>query len=143
MLKADPPARGFGASNPWGLAWSADGAILVVTYSGTHEVSIIDFPALLKRLLDLPAPLDPLIAAYPATPTSEEVELASYLHYFPSSRLRVKLPEGDLGPRAVAVVGHTAYTANYFSDNRHDRHGKTSDLTSQEIDDLCAYLLLL
>jgi hypothetical protein len=27
--------------------------------------------------------------------------------------------------------------------NRHDRHGKTSNLTAQEIDDLCAYLLSL
>jgi cytochrome c peroxidase len=29
---------------------------------------------------------------------------------------RVKLPAGDLGPRAVAVAGHTAFVANYFSD---------------------------
>jgi cytochrome c peroxidase len=27
--------------------------------------------------------------------------------------------------------------------NRHDQHGKTSSLTSQELDDLCAYLLSL
>jgi cytochrome c peroxidase len=42
--------------------------------------------------------------------------MASYLPYFLSPRRRVKLPQGDLGPRAVVVVGHTAYTANYFSD---------------------------
>lgn len=108
--------RGKGAANPWGLAWSADGAILVVTHSGTHEVSIIDFPSLLKWLLDQPAPADPLKAANPATATQEEIELASYLPYFSSPRRRVKLPKGDLGPRAVVVLGHTAYTANYFSD---------------------------
>jgi DNA-binding beta-propeller fold protein YncE len=108
--------RGKGAANPWGLAWSADGATLVVAHSGTHEVSIIDFPALIKRLLELPAPADPLKAANPATATQDEIELASYLHYYQGPRRRVKLPEGDLGPRAVVVVGHTAYTANYFSD---------------------------
>jgi YVTN family beta-propeller protein len=105
-----------GAANPWGLAWSSDGATLVVTHSGTHEVSIIDFPALLKWLLDQPVPVDPLKLANPAAATQEETELANYVHYFSSPRRRVKLPTGDLGPRAVVVVGHTAYTANYFSD---------------------------
>jgi hypothetical protein len=27
--------------------------------------------------------------------------------------------------------------------NRHDRHGKTSALTNEELDDLCAYVLSL
>ncbi len=31
-------------------------------------------------------------------------------------RERRSLPAGDLGPRALAVVGQVAYTANYFSD---------------------------
>jgi len=31
-------------------------------------------------------------------------------------RERRRLPEGDLGPRAVVVVGRRAYVANYFSD---------------------------
>jgi YVTN family beta-propeller protein len=108
--------RGRGAANPSGLAWSPDSATLVVAHSGTHEVSIIDFPALLKRVLDLPAPVDPLKAANPASLTQEELELANYVPYFPSPRRRVKLPPCDLGPRAVAVVGNMAYTANYFSD---------------------------
>jgi cytochrome c peroxidase len=42
--------------------------------------------------------------------------LAEGLPFLVGARRRVKLPEGDLGPRAVAVVGHMAYTANYFSD---------------------------
>jgi hypothetical protein len=29
------------------------------------------------------------------------------------------------------------------SRNSHDQHGRTSDLSKQEIDDLCAYLLSL
>jgi hypothetical protein len=108
--------RGRGAANPWGLAWSPDGATLVVAHSGTHEVSIIDFPALLRRVLDMPAPFDSLKLANPASVTQEEIEMGSYVPYFPTPRRRVRLPPGDLGPRAVVVVGHTAYTANYFSD---------------------------
>jgi DNA-binding beta-propeller fold protein YncE len=38
----DSPRQGAG--NPWGLAWSPDGATLVVAHAGTHEVSVIDFP---------------------------------------------------------------------------------------------------
>ena len=44
-----------GAANPWGAAWSADGRLLCVTHAGTHELSVIDFPALLKKLEPLPA----------------------------------------------------------------------------------------
>ena len=54
--------RGKGAANPWGLAWSADGSKLVVAHVGTHELSVIDFPVLLKKLLALPAPFNALKA---------------------------------------------------------------------------------
>jgi len=106
--------RNRGAANPWGLAWSADGSTLVVAHAGTHEISIIDFPALLKTLLALPAPFDPLKvggATIEANPPS-----AYSVPFFSSLRQRVRLPERDLGPRAVAVTGHIAYIANYFSD---------------------------
>ena len=106
--------RNRGAANPWGLAWSADGSTLVVTHAGTHEASIIDFPALLKTLLALPAPFDALNvggATIESNPPS-----AYTVPFFSSPRQRVKLPEGDLGPRAVAIIGHTAFVANYYSD---------------------------
>jgi len=32
------------------------------------------------------------------------------------ARERVRLPQGDLVPRAVTIIGNTAYVANYFSD---------------------------
>ena len=52
----DEPDRG--AANPWGVAWSADGRTLVVAHAGTHEVSVIDFPAVLAKLAKLtPEPL--------------------------------------------------------------------------------------
>jgi YVTN family beta-propeller protein len=106
--------RGKGAANPWGLAWTADGSKLVVAHAGTHELSVIDFPVLLKKLLELPAPFDALKAAETA---DEEREPSDYsVPFFPGLRQRVNLPAGDLGPRAVAVVGRTVYAANYFSD---------------------------
>lgn len=106
--------RGRGAANPWGIAWSADGSILVVAHAGTHELSIIDWPALLKRLLELPAPFDPLRVGNNGYAKKEP---ASYsVPFFSAARRRVRLPDGDLGPRAVTIVGNTVYTANYFSD---------------------------
>ena len=106
--------RGRGAANSWGMAWSADGSSLVVAHAGTHELSVIDFPALLKRLLQLPAPFDPLKVG---GATIAAREPSSYtVPFFSGPRQRVKLPAGDLGPRAVAIAGHTAYVANYFSD---------------------------
>jgi len=106
--------RGRGAANPWGMAWSDDGSILVVAHAGTHEVSVIDFPSLLDKLLELPAPFDPLKAGNPAYTRREPTGYS--IPFFAGSRRRIKLPAGDLGPRAVAIAGHTAYTANYFSD---------------------------
>jgi hypothetical protein len=106
--------RGRGAANPWGMAWSADGSTLVVAHAGTHELSVIDFPTLLTRLLDLPAPFDPLKAGSSAYARREPTGYS--IPFFAGSRRRVKLPSGDLGPRAVSIAGHTLYAANYFSD---------------------------
>jgi YVTN family beta-propeller protein len=105
-----------GAANPWGVAWSADGKTLVVTHAGTHEVSVIDFEKLLAQLPALPANYDPVQAADSYTKTKANYEAPDELPYFAGSRLRIKLPAGDLGPRAVVIVGHKAYVANYFSD---------------------------
>ena len=131
-LLLDQPESG--AANPWGLAWSADSATLVVTHAGTHEVSVIDFPALLAGIRDaerdhphqpegsvdkrpdagvrVPARTTRPILAF----ISRYEGLAEGLPFLLGARRRVKLPEGDLGPRGAVVVGHTAYTANYFSD---------------------------
>lgn len=106
-----------GAANPWGTAWSADGRTLVVTHAGTHEVSVIDFPALLTRLVDMPP--TPLrvnapyaIGAAARAPTDASGDLS----FLGGVRDRRRLPAGDLGPRAVVVIGRHGYVANYFSD---------------------------
>ena len=94
----DDPAAG--AANPWGLAWSADGATLAVAHAGTHEVSLIDFAGLLAKLRAAPSKLE----------VPEDPDFLGDL------RRRILLPELDRGPRALAIAGATAYAANYFSD---------------------------
>ncbi|MDR3378662.1 MAG: cell surface protein, partial [Verrucomicrobiae bacterium] len=108
-----------GAGNPWAVAWSADGTDLVVTHAGTHEVSLIDFPALLAGL---PRNAKEKIHTDASTPVLkfaphfEDDQENDGLPFLVGARQRIKLPEGDLGPRAAIVNGHTLYTANYFSD---------------------------
>ena len=112
----DEPDRG--AANPWGTAWSADGSKLLVAHAGTHEVSVIDFPAMVVELPKVSVP-DPglKVTGTPVKTTREQAELSNYsLPFLVGARERVKLFEGDFGPRAVVVAGHLAYVANYFSD---------------------------
>ena len=108
-----------GAANPWGAAWSADGKTLVVAIAGTHEVSVTDFPALLEKLAKVASPS--LASGNAALPYSSAASRApsdvpNDLSFLVGVRERRRLPEGDLGPRAVVVVGRLAYVANYFSD---------------------------
>jgi mono/diheme cytochrome c family protein len=108
-----------GAANPWGAAWSADGRTLVVALAGIHEVSVTDFPALLAKLAKLaPEPATPISTALPysTSGTRAPSDVPNDLSFLVGVRERRRLPEGDLGPRAVVVIGRKAYVANYFSD---------------------------
>ncbi len=103
-----------GAAIPWAVAWSNDGNRLFVTHAGTHELSVINFPALLAKLAKVPAPLDPgrPVDYFSASRTADEVP--NDLSFLVGVRQRVKL-SGN-GPRALTVAGHHAWVANYFSD---------------------------
>jgi YVTN family beta-propeller protein len=90
-----------GAANPWGVAWSPDGRQLVATHAGAHEVSIIEFPALLQKL----------------AAAESKTDVPDDLAFLTGLRQTVRLREIDRGPRAVAVAGGAIYTANYFSDS--------------------------
>ena len=111
-----------GAANPWGLAWSADSKRLVAALAGTHEISVTDFPALLEKLAKLSKPDDSAAAYAAASRVSEDVP--NDLSFLVGVRQRRPLPEGDLGPRGIVVVGRVVYSANYFSDT----------LTAMELD---------
>jgi len=108
-----------GAANPWGVGWSADSKSLVVALAGTHELSVTDFPALLEKLRRLgagPNASSNAPQAYTGAASRTLADVPNDLSFLVGLRERQRLPEGDLGPRAVAVVGRQAFTANYFSD---------------------------
>jgi YVTN family beta-propeller protein len=106
-----------GAADPWGVAWSADSATLLITHAGTHEISVIDFPAVLARLAKIPATPDNSKPTYPYSASRSQSEVPNDLAFLVGLRQRVRLPQYDLGPRAVVLLGRKAYVANYFSDS--------------------------
>lgn len=85
-----------GAANPWGVAVSPDSKTLYVTHAGTHELSVIDIPAMLER-----------IAASPADAP------ANRLSFLVDIRRRTGLP--GKGPRAVAATKDAVWVAEYFT----------------------------
>jgi len=132
----------LGAANPWGVACSADGKWICVTHAGTHELSVIDAPALMEKLLAMPVNPPPeqigevvyddrneLLdyfrrrrAALRGKP-AESGELytlgsaagvSNDLTFLAGLRRRIKLK--GKGPRGIAVIGSKAYIAEYFTD---------------------------
>ncbi len=102
----------FAAANPWGIACSADGKWLVLTHSGTMDVSVIERLAMHTHFESGLAPFP----AMGATPDHAEDLLPTQKRVFTSGR----------GPRAVRIGTETeengtvrtyAYVANYFSDS--------------------------
>jgi DNA-binding beta-propeller fold protein YncE len=87
-----------GAANPWGVACSADGAWLVVAHAGSHEISVIDRPALHRKLAAAGPEADPL----------------DNLDFLAGMQRRVRL--AGRGPRGLIVAGANAYSVLYFSD---------------------------
>ena len=85
-----------GAANPWAVEWTGDGKYLCVTHAGTHELSVIDAAALRAKLSHVTR--DP----------------ADDLSFLLGMRKRIQL--AGKGPRAMALNGHQAWVASYFSD---------------------------
>jgi len=97
-----------GAANPWAVAWSEDGARLVVTHAGTHEISVIDAPGVLSKLKSLPEQ-NTSSAILSAT------DVPNDLTFLVGLRQRFNLLPNK-GPRCLAIAGSTVYTGNFFSD---------------------------
>ena len=106
-----------GAANPWGIAWSADSRTLVITHAGTHEISVVDFPALLAKLAKVPREAPAGQSPDYTSASRVQADVPNDLAFLVGVRKRIKLPEGELGPRAVAMIGSKAVVANYFSDS--------------------------
>ena len=103
-----------GAATPWAVGWSRDGKRLLVTHAGTHELSVVDFPVLLAKLAKVPVELDPGKPVDTTAASRTAADVPNDLSFLVGVRQRVKLP--GKGPRSLAVAGHRAWVAHYFSD---------------------------
>ena len=91
-----------GAANPWAIAWSADSETLCVSHAGTHEISVIDMPA-------LQAKLDKAVA------DKKDKDVQNDLSFLVGLRRRLKLAGN--GPRCMTIIGTKAYVGEYFTDS--------------------------
>ncbi len=104
-----------GAANPWAIAWTPDGRSICVTHAGTHELTVLDAPALLAKLSALPTRLEtPVNTEYLATAQTTG-DVPNDLRFLVGLRSRIKLPGN--GPRALALNDSKAVVACYFSDS--------------------------
>jgi YVTN family beta-propeller protein len=110
-----------GAANPWDVACTADGRWICATHAGTHELSVIDAPALLSTLRRFPIMAFSNAAffsgssygGYGSTATGEDI--VNEPGFLAGLRERVKLP--GVGPRGLAICGSQVYVAEYFTDS--------------------------
>lgn len=108
-----------GAANPWAVACTADGRWICVSHAGTHEMSVIDAPALLRTLQRLPILAFSKAAFFDGTSygsysTSTGEDVANVPGFLVGIRRRLKLP--GVGPRGLALCGSQVYVAEYFTD---------------------------
>jgi hypothetical protein len=96
-----------------------------VTHAGTHELSIVEFPALLAKLDQLPVALGPGQTPDYTKAANVKADVPSDLAFLTGLRRRVRL-QGN-GPRALAVTGATAWVAGYFSDTIEKVDGVVAD----------------
>lgn len=86
----------YGAAGSWGIVCSSDK--ILVTHSGTHDISVIDLKKFMEKLLSEP----------------DKESLSHDLNFLSGIRLRHPL-KGN-GPRIFALLGNEAYIPTYFSD---------------------------
>lgn len=103
-----------GAANPWAVAWSRDGARLVVTHAGTHELSVIDAREMLSRLIELRDAPGGVAPAGHGRPSRKAADIPNDLAFLVSMNRRIPLP--GKGPRGLVLVGSKAYATHYFAD---------------------------
>lgn len=89
----------LGAPGSWGVDCSENGKHIYVAHSGTHELSIIDAKALMKKI----------------STAADKSELEYDLSMMSDIRKRIPLPGN--GPRPILVYQQGVFTAQYFSDD--------------------------
>jgi YVTN family beta-propeller protein len=91
-----------GAANPWAIAWSAGSETLCISHAGTHEISVIDMPALQAKLAK-------------AVADKKKMDVQNDLSFLVGIRRRLKLAGN--GPRCMMIIGMKAYVGEYFTDS--------------------------
>jgi len=99
----------LGAANPWAVACSEDGALIVVSHAGTHELSVIERVGLHRRL-EKAARGE---RVNEATKSAEDVP--NDLSFLVGLHRRLSL-SGN-GPRGMVLVGERAWVTEYFTDS--------------------------
>ena len=94
-----------GATNPCGIALSADAKSLYVSLAGIHEIALVDVSAALE------------LAATAKTP-QEIQRLEEDVEILQQKKIARRFPSGGLGPRSLVLSEATGelLVANYFSD---------------------------
>ncbi len=104
-----------GAANPWDVACSPDGQLLCVSHAGTHELSVIRWPALLEQLIRLRESKTVAENTRYSAASVNADDVPNDLSFLAPFRRRI--PITGNGPRALAIAGSRVFVANYFSDN--------------------------
>lgn len=89
-----------GAPTSWGIACTPEGSWLIVSHSGSHELSVIDRSSLHAKLAE-------------SQNAGKEASVPNDLAYLVGLRTRYAL-RGN-GPRGIATVGSRVVAAEYFS----------------------------
>ena len=105
-----------GAANPWGARLVRGRPDRSSSrHAGTHEISVIDFPALLAKLATLPTELDGNQGSRLQRRASRvQADVPNDLAFLVGVRQRIRFPEADRGPRAVVLVGAKALRGQLF-----------------------------
>ena len=101
----------LGAANPYGIAFTPDSKTLLVTHSGTSEMSIIDNEKMIEKLLAMPEKTTENAGIYTAATAAD---VPNDLSFLVGMRNRVRLK--GVAPRSIVVTDNKAYTPLYFSD---------------------------
>lgn len=98
----------LGFANPWGIAINDDASVICVAAAGTHELSLIDLPAMTAKI-------EAKAKAMGEKLDSVHLSAHNDLSFLSSIRKRVQL-EG-IGPRSIAMHADTIYATEFFSDS--------------------------
>ncbi len=101
----------LGAANPYGVAFTADSKTVVITHSGTSEMSVINNEKMIEKLLAMPEKTNDNAGVYTAATAAD---VPNDLSFLVGIRTRVKLH--GIAPRSIAIASGNAYTPTFFSD---------------------------